>query len=232
MSVKLLIEQILMDEQIANEGTIGIDDVIRELRHGIHEIEYEKTVKERISRGKYNTYTVINKYTITTDSAIINEIPREDAEETTAPRRDPKIRAGMNAVHRLVTVFDVKAKTFKTLKYANILTFDGIQVNHDDESNPVTAAHKKTGDEMYKDYVDKAKSIPGYHADKNWRRLSGIATDTSISPDRYKAREKQEWESDKSYAAEKRKKDKLRGMQHMFRNRANKFEDNTGERNY
>lgn len=232
MSVKLLIEQILMDEQIANEGTIGIDDVIRELKHGVHEIEYEKTVKERISRGKYNTYKTVNKYTVTTDSTIINEIPEEDAEESASPRRDPKIRAGMNAVHRLVTVFDIKAKTFKTLKYANILTFDGVQVNHDDESNPVTAAHKETGDKMYKDYVDKAKTIPGYRADKNSRRLSGIATDTSISPKAYKARKKPEWLSDDLYAVEKRKKDKLRGMQHMFRNRANKFEDSTGERNY
>lgn len=238
MSVKLLIEQILMDEQINNEGTIGIDDVIRELKHGVHEITYQKTVKERISRGNYKTYDVVNTYEVTNDPAIFNELieqdPEEDAEQGMSARKDPKVRAGMNAVHRLVTVFDINAKTFKTLKYANILKFDGIEVNHDDASNPITAAHKKTGDEMYDNYTQKAKEIPGYKdpSRSTARHLTGIATDTSINPERIGKRDRYDWETDAMYNAEKRKMNKIRGMQHMFRNRANKFEDDNNERIY
>lgn len=224
--VNLLIEQILMDEQIESEGTIGIDDVIRELKHGIHEIEYEKTVKERISRGNYKHYNVVKKYKITNDPSIFEKLlSEEDAESSVSPRRDHKVRAGLNAVHRLVTVFDVEAKTFKTLKYANILTFDEIKVNHDDSSNPVTAAHKETGDAMFRDYEAKAKEIPGYKTQRG-RHLSGIATDTSHDPKELKDRERT------SEGRYKERMNKLRGMQHMFRNRASDFERDNNERIY
>lgn len=222
MSLQLLIEQILMDEQIENSGTIGIDDVIRELKTGVHEIEYLKTVKERVGRGKYEYHDEIKTYQITKDPSIYNGIEgEEDAEENASMRRDPKVRAGMNAVHRLVTVFDMSAKTFKTLKYANILKFDGIEVDHDDESNPVTAAHKKTGDDMYQNYKDKVKGVYGYKTPVVGRKLSGIVTDTSIKP-----------KNVKNFFLTKDGAKKVRGAQHMFRNRSNNFEDETGERIY
>lgn len=232
MSHKLLIEQILMDEQIASENSITMDNVARELKNGVHVILYSKKDKKTGS-------DIEKKYNVTRDQRIIEELEAakakldtdEDAEETRTGR-SPKVRAALNAVHRLITVYDVQAETYKTLKYANIISFDGIPVNHNPESNPVTTAHSDTGDKMYKDYSEKIKGVPGLYSKslKRGRRLSGIATDTSFDPSRIDINKQAPKRETAQHYRERLKR--IKGAQQMLRNRSRNFERDTNETIY
>lgn len=122
---KLLIEQILMDENLASGGAMTIEDVEREAKRGIHTIEYKKIVKERIARGQYNMNEVKKEYKVTKDPSIYNSDGMMFAGRTQSYNN----RAEYESKHSLVTLYDINAGTFKTFKRTGIISFDGTPVH-------------------------------------------------------------------------------------------------------
>lgn len=127
MSRNFLIEQILMDEHIASHGAMTLDDVKREVKHGVHNIVYKKVVKQRIARGQYDMSEVTKEYKVTKDPAIY------DADGTMFSGRtnnNAAERQAYTSARQLITLYDVEAGTFKTFKEYSIVSFDGIPVEH------------------------------------------------------------------------------------------------------
>jgi hypothetical protein len=122
---KFLIEQILMDENLASGGAMTIEDVEREAKRGIHTIEYKKIVKERIARGQYNMNEVKKEYKVTKDPSIYDA----DGMMFAGKSQSYNNRAEYESKHSLVTLYDINAGTFKTFKRAGIISFDGTPVH-------------------------------------------------------------------------------------------------------
>lgn len=122
MSRKFLIEQILMDERLKHNGSMTIEDIKRELKRGVHVIEYKKQVKQRIARGQYDISEVVKEYEITKDPSIYDSDGTMFAGRS---RSNEDERLAYTQKHQLVTAFDINAGTFKTFKEYNIVSFDG-----------------------------------------------------------------------------------------------------------
>ena len=122
---KFLIEQILMDENLASGGAMTIEDVEREAKRGIHTIEYKKIVKERIARGQYNMNEVKKEYKVTKDPSIYDA----DGMMFAGKPQSYNNRTEYESKHSLVTLYDINAGTFKTFKRAGIISFDGTPVH-------------------------------------------------------------------------------------------------------